>query len=149
MIKHPEIRRNVSLHIFSKQTESQRQKFLFDLLSDMITDSYFPFLSKRKMTEEQRIEIEKKINSCVKPNIELWFKDYITGDDKVLDNYTCNIRLIAKDITSFDLSPELYSLMYGSSSKTYITEYTGEVLEKIHERVWDKSSLNSGKRKRN
>ena len=82
MIKHPEIRRNVSLRIFSKQTESQRQKFLFDLLSDMITDSYFPFLSKRKMTEEQRIEIEKKINSCVKPNIELWFKDYITGDDK-------------------------------------------------------------------
>lgn len=148
MFKNPEVRRSLSLHFFSKHTESQRQKFLFELLMDMITDSYVPFLSKRKMTEEQRLGIEEKINSCVKPNIELWFKTYITGVDKVLSDYTSNISLVAKNFTSHDFSPELSSLMNGRSTKTYITEYTGEVLEKLLEKVWEKHSPTSGKRKR-
>lgn len=148
MSKHPQVRRNISLSLFSKQTESQRQKFLFHLLSDMICESYYPFLSKRKMTEEQRLAIEEKINSCVKPNIELWFKTYITGSDKTINDYTLKIRLIAKNITSFDLGPELSLLLNGTSSKTYITEYTGEVLEKLLVRFWDEISPSSTDRRK-
>ena len=32
MFKNPEVRRSLSLRFFSKHTESQRQKFLFELM---------------------------------------------------------------------------------------------------------------------